>query len=110
MDSSLEAYITIGMGAALLAFAVAAATLLYISGIPTTTLTVQTKLGPLQIQDVPDPSAVAAAAIKALALLVLGVVGGKLLEIGLRERREAKRYAERQSWQQYQDLYYQQQY
>ncbi len=106
MAAMLEAYIAIGLGAALVAFVVVAGALLYVAKIPTVTLTIQTKLGPLQIGDVPDPSAVAAAAVRALALLALGLTGGKLLEVGLKERREAKREAEAASY--YQQYVYQQ--
>lgn len=111
MDEAVEAYIAIGLGAALVAFVVVAGALLYLEKIPTTTLTIQTKLGPLQLGDMPDPSAVAAAAVRALALLALGLTGGKLLEVGLKERREARRDAEaRRYYQQYYEVYYQQQY
>jgi hypothetical protein len=56
----------------------------------------------------PDPRAVAVAAVRALALIVLGLTGGKLLEIGLKERREVKRDRELQRY--YQQYYYYQQY
>lgn len=111
MNEAVEAYIAIGLGAALVAFVIVAGALLYLEKIPTTTLTIQTKLGPLQLGDMPDPSAVAAAAVRALALLALGLTGGKLLEVGLKERREARRDAEaRRYYQQYYEVYNQQQY
>ncbi|MEL9990322.1 MAG: hypothetical protein QXP98_01785 [Thermoproteus sp.] len=112
MDSEVvEAYTALGLGAALVAFVVIAGALLYISKIPTTTLTIDTKLGPLQIGDMPDPYAVAVAAVRALVLLALGLTGGKLLEVGLKELREVKRERAVQAYyQQYYDVYYQQQY
>ncbi|MGC8582673.1 MAG: hypothetical protein ACP5I3_02495 [Thermoproteus sp.] len=109
MDADMvEAYAAIGVGAALVAFAVAAAALLYLQKIPETTITVQTGLGQLNLGNMPDPRAVAAAAIRALALIAIGLTGGKLLEIGLKERREARRERELQRY--YQQYYYYQQY
>jgi hypothetical protein len=109
MDADMvEAYIAVGLGAALVAFAVVAAALLYLQKIPETTVTIETGLGQLRLGNMPDPRAVAVAAVRALALIVLGLTGGKLLEIGLKEKREVKRDRELQRY--YQQYYYYQQY
>ncbi|MBP1448488.1 MAG: hypothetical protein JZD41_00490 [Thermoproteus sp.] len=73
---------TAAAAVALLAFVVAEALAIFSAQIPKTTITVSTRLGPLQIGDMPDPYAVAASAVRALILLALGLTGAKLLEVG----------------------------
>ncbi|MBP1449045.1 MAG: hypothetical protein JZD41_03375 [Thermoproteus sp.] len=105
MDSeAVEAYAVLAAAVALLAFVVAEALAIFSAQIPKTTITVSTRLGPLQIGDMPDPYAVAASAVRALILLALGLTGAKLLEIGLTLRR---RMRQEKALQQYYQQYYQ---
>lgn len=102
-------YIFLGAGAALIAFAVAHVMLLYFTDIPKSSITaVLPILGQqteVEIKDVPDPYYVGAVFVKAMLLLTIGILGGKLLDIGITQWREERR---EKAWQSY--VYQQEQY
>jgi hypothetical protein len=101
------ALILLVIGAVFVAFAVVNALLLYYAGVPRTALLV----GPLKIQDVPDPYYVGVGVLRGVLLLALGLIGGKLIEVGLAEWRERRREeALRNYYEQYRYGYQYQQY
>ena len=93
----------VAVGAFLVAFAVVNLFLIYTAGVQKTNLNVSAPLvGTARIAGVPDPYTVGIYAVRGVLLLAIGLIGAKLLEIGLVERREKKK--ERQ-WQQYYEQY-----
>lgn len=97
-------------GVVLVAFAVINAIWIYSAEIPKTSLDITVHiLGRLQINDVPDPHYVASAIVRTITLLVIGLIGAKLIDTALTERRTEKR---EKAWQEYyqQYVYEQQQY
>jgi hypothetical protein len=106
------ALILLVIGAVFVAFAVVNALLLYYAGVPKTALNVTAPLvGQLKIQGVPDPYYVGVGVLRGVLLLALGLIGGKLIEVGLAEWRERRREeALRNYYEQYQYGYQYQQY
>ena len=87
MKPYVVALILLVIGAVFVAFAVVNALLLYYAGVPKTTLLV----GPFKIQGVPDPYYVGVGVLRGVLLLAIGLIGGKLIEVGLAEWRERRR-------------------
>ncbi|MCI4447599.1 MAG: hypothetical protein JHC20_06810, partial [Pyrobaculum sp.] len=87
MKPYVTALVLLAVGTLLVAFAVVNALLLYYAGVPKTTLNVTA----LKIQGVPDPYYVGVGVLRGVLLLALGLIGGKLIEIGLAEWRERSR-------------------
>lgn len=87
MRTYVTALVLLAVGSIFVAFAVVNALLLYYAGVPKTTLLV----GPFKIQDVPDPYYVGVGVLRGVLLLALGLIGGKLIEVGLAEWRERRR-------------------
>ncbi|MFN3804194.1 MAG: hypothetical protein ACK4SY_03975 [Pyrobaculum sp.] len=107
---AVMAYVLLGAGVALIAFAVAHAMLLYFAEIPKSSITaVLPILGQqteVKIKDVPDPYYVGTVLVRAMLLLTIGVIGGKLLDTGITQWRESRR---EKMWQHY-NAYQQEQY
>ncbi|MFB6490497.1 MAG: hypothetical protein TU35_004465 [Thermoproteus sp. AZ2] len=102
-----EAYVILAVAIAILGFVVGEAAQMFAAKIPMVNITISTKLGPLELANMPDPYAVASDAVKALILLALGLTGAKLLEIGVESLRRAR---QEKAWlEYYQQQYYQQQ-
>ncbi len=92
MKPYITAVIFLAAGAALVVFAVVNALLLYTAGVPKTALNVTAPiLGQLKIQGVPDPYYLGIGVVRGVMLLVIGLIGAKLMEIGLAEWRERRR-------------------
>lgn len=91
----ISAIALLAVGSVLVAFAVGNAVWLYYGGIPRATLNVTLPiLGQTvtaKISGMPDPYATALTAVRALLLLAIGLIGAKLISIGLAEWREEKR-------------------
>lgn len=102
--NNITAWVLIGAGAALLVFAVVNAFLLYTAEVPKTSLRASLPLvGSANITGVPDPYVLGVNAVRGVILLAIGLIGAKLLEIGLRELRESKKEAAlRQYYESYQ--------
>ncbi|AFA38777.1 hypothetical protein Pogu_0750 [Pyrobaculum oguniense TE7] len=101
-------WVLLGAGAALLAFAVVNAFLLYTAEVPKTTLRASLPLvGSANITGVPDPYVLGVNAVRGIILLAIGLIGAKLLEIGLKELRENQRES---AWRQYHESYQYSQY
>ncbi len=99
-------------GVVLVAFAVINAIWIYSAEIPKTSLNVTVYIlgrQDVKINDVPDPHYVASAIVRTITLLVIGLIGAKLIDTALTERRTEKR---EKAWQEYyqQYVYEQQQY
>lgn len=88
----------IAVGAAFVAFALINGVLLYFQDIPRTTLEINLPvLGQAvtaKISNVPDPYALGTTVARAVVLLALGLVGAKILEVGLAEWRIRRREAQ----------------
>jgi hypothetical protein len=112
MKPYIAALVLLAVGAVLVAFAVVNALLLYYAGVPKTALNVTAPLvGQLKIQGVPDPYYVGVGVLRGVLLLALGLIGGKLIEVGLAEWRERRREeALRNYYEQYRYGYQYQQY
>ena len=107
MRPYIAALVLLAVGAVFVAFAVVNALLLYYAEVPKTALNV----GPLKIQGVPDPYYVGVGVLRGVLLLALGLIGGKLIEVGLAEWRERRREETlRNYYEQYQYGYQYQQY
>ena len=107
MKPFITAVIFLAAGAVLVVFAVVNALLLYTAEVPKTTLNVTAPaLGQLKIQGiitlnltapvlkiqgVPDPYYLGIGVVRGVVLLVIGLIGAKLMEIGLAEWRERRR-------------------
>ncbi|ABL89039.1 conserved hypothetical protein [Pyrobaculum islandicum DSM 4184] len=86
------AFVFIGVGVALVAFAIANAFLLYFTSVPKTTLNVTAPLiGQVKISGMPDPYQVGVGVLRGVLLLAIGLIGGKLIDTGLTELREKRR-------------------
>jgi len=98
----------VAAGAALVAFAVVNALLLYFAGAPKVSLNITAPLLgqtiTAKISGVPDPYAVGTAVARGVILLAIGLIGAKLLEVGLGELR---RQREEETRRQYYEQYYQ---
>jgi len=98
-------------GAAFVTFAVVNALLLYFAGVPKASLNITAPLLgqtiTAKISGVPDPYAVGTAVVRGVILLAIGLIGAKLLEVGLGELR---RQREERSQTQYYEYYQYQQY
>ena len=92
MKPYITAVIFLAAGAALVVFAVVNALLLYTAGVPKIALNMTAPiLGQLKIQGVPDPYYLGIGVVRGVMLLVIGLIGAKLMEIGLAEWRERRR-------------------
>jgi len=107
----LTALIPLVAGGVLLIFAVVNALFLYFAEVPKTSLEAAVSLpdrinipvagfnlsitlpsqSTLRIQNVPDPYYIGVNVLRAVLLLAIGLIGAKLVEIGLSEWREQKR-------------------
>jgi len=91
----ITAVIFLAAGATLVVFAVVNALLLYTAGVPKIVLNMTAPiLGQqvtLKIQGVPDPYYLGIGVVRGVMLLVIGLIGAKLMEIGLAEWRERRR-------------------
>jgi hypothetical protein len=108
----ITAVIFLAAGAALVVFAVVNALLLYTAGVPKIALNMTAPiLGQqitLKIQGVPDPYYLGIGVVRGVMLLVIGLIGAKLMEIGLAEWRERRRdEALRRYYEQYEYQYQQ---
>ena|GEM_PF-709781 len=95
MKPYITAVIFLAAGATLVVFAVVNALLLYTAGVPKIVLNMTAPiLGQqvtLKIQGVPDPYYLGIGVVRGVMLLVIGLIGAKLMEIGLAEWRERRR-------------------
>lgn len=101
----LESYIALGLGAALVVFVVLAGALMFMQSIPRSDIVITTNFGPMKLSNMPDPYAVATAAVRSLILLALGLTGAKLLEVGIDQRRKLKMEAQLEQYYQYYQQY-----
>jgi hypothetical protein len=91
MRSYVASLVLLCAGAALVAFAVANALLLYASDVPRAPLNITSPLGQLRVQNAPDPYYLGVGILRGVLLLAIGVTGGKLIDSGLAELRERRR-------------------
>ncbi|MEZ0320014.1 MAG: hypothetical protein ABWK05_08510 [Pyrobaculum sp.] len=99
----------VAAGAALVAFSVVNLFLLYAAGVPKTNLNISAPLvGTVKVSGFPDPYVVGVYVVRGVLLLAIGLVGAKLLEIGLAERREKAKERQRQQYYEQYGYYYQQ--
>jgi len=109
MSSAVRKYIApivlISVGAFFVGFSLINGLLLYFETIPRTTLDITIPiLGQTvtaKINNIPDPYAVGATIARAFVLLALGLVGGRVLEIGIVQLRAVRKEKEIAQYRQY---------